>query len=50
MRQSRARRERYERRREYERQLGLWFLAKPAWWCIFARIKWRRSKPQYKRR
>ena len=50
MRQSRARRERYERRKAYEDRLCAWEMYKPAWWRIFARMKWRAGKPQYDRR
>ena len=50
MRQSRARRERYERRRKYQYELRQWELSKPEWWRIFARRKWRNSKPQFDRR
>ena len=50
MRQSRARRERLVRRMEYEQRLREWERSKPAWWRIFARRKWRASKPVYDRR
>lgn len=50
MRQSRARRERYERRRQYEFELRQWELSKPVWWRIFARKKWKTNRPQYVRR
>lgn len=50
MRQSRARRERYERRRIYEIELREWELSKPAWFRFFARIKWKNRKPKFVRR
>lgn len=50
MRQSKARRERHERRQEYERQLRQWEREKPAWWRFFARRKWLESKPRFDRR
>lgn len=50
MRQSRARRERLERRREYERLLREWEKSKPPWWRFFSRIRWKNNKPQYVRR
>ena len=50
MRQSRARRERRERLLMYECQLRAWEDNKPAWWRIFARMKWKASKPKYVRR
>lgn len=50
MRQSRARRERRERRLWYEWQLRQWELDKPAWWRIFARRRWKASKPIFDRR
>ena len=50
MRQSRARRERRERRRQYEFDLYRWQLSKPEWWQFLARRKWKASKPVYKRR
>ena len=50
MRQSRARRERYERRKQYEWELWQWELSKPAWWRFYARKKWKENKPHYVRR
>ena len=50
MRQSRARRERRERLKQYEQELYFWEISKPAWWRIFARMKWKASKPKYVRR
>lgn len=50
MRQSKARRERRARWQEYLHRLHEWELSKPAWWRIFARRKWKASKPEYDRR
>lgn len=50
MRQSKARRERHERRREYEWQLASWQRCKPAWWQFIARCRWKARKPIFQRR
>ncbi len=50
MRQSKARRERYERRRMYEIQLRQWELSKPVWWRFLARYRWKKRKPKLIRR
>ena len=50
MRQSKARRERYERRRLYKIALWQWERSKHAWWRFRARKRWKASKPEYVRR
>lgn len=50
MNQRRARKERRERREQYEWLLRQWELAKPSWWRIFSRMRWKANKPKYVRR
>ena len=50
MRQSKARRERHKHLQAYQFQLRMWQNSKPAWWRIFARMKWKANKPVYDRR